>query len=350
MKTIFSPFLSKRNTTQWVMLQVLLALVPAFLVKVYFFGVGVLVQFALALATALFFEALCLRLRKRKALPALSDFSATLTAALLALAMPALGVWWLIVLATAFAIVIGKHLFGGLGQNPFNLAMLGFALVILSYPADMARWPTPDTVLPAIQQIAWIFTSQLDALGKLPLDMVTRATPLDGIASATPLDLTKTALRLETQHATLPWLPNMQGLNLTASYALAGAYLVGGLFMWRRKLIKHHTALSMLTGITLISGALWLYNDTLFSSPMFHWLSGATLIGAFFIVTDPVTSPTTIKGQWIYGLLIGIFTYVIRVFGNFPDGLAFAVLIMNIATPLIDQYTQPKVFGRKDEP
>lgn len=340
MKMIFSPFLSKRNTTQWVMLQVLLALIPAFLVKVSFFGVGVLVQLVLAIVTALFFEAACLRLRKRKALPALSDFSATLTAALLALAMPALGAWWLIVLATAFAIVIGKHLFGGLGQNPFNLAMLGFALVILSYPSEMARWPTPDKVLPAAQQIAWIFTSQLNVLGGLSLD---------AIASATPLDLTKTEIRLTTTHATLPWLPNTQGLNLTASYALAGAYLVGGLFMWRRKLIKYHTALSMLIGITLISSALWLYNDALFSSPGFHLLSGATLIGAFFIVTDPVTSPTTVKGQWIFGLLIGILTYVIRVFGNFPDGLAFAVLIMNIATPLIDQYTQPKVFGRKDE-
>ena len=340
MKTIFSPFLSKRNTTQWIMLQVLLALIPALLVKVYFFGVGVLVQLVLAVATALFFEAVCLRLRQRKALPALGDFSAALTAALLALSMPALGAWWLIVLATAFAIVIGKQLFGGLGQNPFNLAMLGFALVILSYPSEMARWPTPETVLPAAQQIAWIFTSQLDALGGLTLD---------AIASATPLDLTKTELRLATTHASLPWLPNTQGLNLTASYALAGAYLIGGLFMWRRKLIKHHTTLSMLAGITLISGALWLYNDTLFSSPIFHFLSGATLIGAFFIVTDPVTSPTTVKGQWIFGLLIGILTYVIRVFGNFPDGLAFAVLIMNIATPLIDQYTQPKVFGRKDE-
>ncbi|WP_028456060.1 RnfABCDGE type electron transport complex subunit D [Chitinilyticum litopenaei] len=337
-----SPFFVKPTPLQVVMLKVAAALLPAIAVYVHVFGVGILLQLLLATVTALATEAGCLKLRKYPLKPFLSDGSAIVTAWLLALSMPPLGGWWMVVLATFIAIAVGKHLYGGLGQNPFNPAMIGFAVMIVSFPAQMSRWAAPLALpgvdLDAAAQIAYIFT------GSLPAGL-----SFDAIASATPLDMVKTAL-IQHGHlgdvlsgalfATGGWLPSQMGW-------IALAYLVGGLYLLASRIIPWQTPLAFLAGLGVLAGAMHLYDPGHYTSPVFHLFGGAAMLAAFFIVTDPVSGPTTPRGRLIFGASIGVLTYCIRVFGGYPDGVAFAVIIMNIAAPFIDQYTQPKVFGRK---
>ncbi|MBE9610048.1 RnfABCDGE type electron transport complex subunit D [Chitinilyticum piscinae] len=339
---ITSPFFVKPTPLQVVMLKVAAALLPAIAVYVHVFGIGILVQLALATATALATEAACLKLRKYPLKPFLTDGSAIVTAWLLALSMPPLGGWWMVVLATFIAIALAKHLYGGLGQNPFNPAMIGFAVMIVSFPAQMSRWVAP-LALPAVDldagdQLAYIFT------GSLPDGL-----SFDAIASATPLDTVKTAL---IQHGNLGEV--LHGLLFSSGGMLpsqmgwiALAYLAGGLYLLFSRIIPWQTPLSFLAGLGVLAGGMYAYDPNHYTSPLFHLFGGAAMLGAFFIVTDPVTGPTTPRGRLIYGALIGILTYCIRVYGGYPDGVAFAVIIMNIAAPFIDQYTQPAVFGRK---
>ncbi|MCW3479302.1 RnfABCDGE type electron transport complex subunit D [Neisseriaceae bacterium JH1-16] len=332
-----SPHIAKPTTVSVIMLKVLAALLPGLIVYVHFYGIGVLVQLALATGTALLAEAAMLKLRGLPVDFFLRDYSAVLTAWLLALAMPPLGAWWLIVVATLFAIVIAKQLYGGLGNNPFNPAMVGFAVAIVAFPAQMAQWGSPTVPLHELEQLAYIFTRQLPP-----------GAALDAVVSATPLDFLKTQLLLG-DHS----VPELLARPLYGHVAgiggewIALGYLVGGLFLWKQRLIPWQTPLAMLAGLAAVATPLWLYDPLHFANPLFHLAAGATMLAAFFIVTDPVTAPTTPRGRLIFGFLVGVLTYVIRVFGGFPDSVAFAVLIMNIAVPFIDHTTQPPVFGAK---
>jgi len=329
--------IAKPATVSTVMLKVLAALLPGIALSVYCNGIGVLLQLALATVTAVAAEAAMLRLRGVPVAPFLKDLSAVVTAWLLALAMPPLGAWWLIVVATLFAIVVAKQLYGGLGNNPFNPAMVGFAVAIISFPAQMAAWGSPLAPLDAAAQLQWIFTHSLPA-----------GSVLDAVSSATPLDLLKTGLLQGGQDAA-----NLLSGSRFGQWGNAGGewvalgWLIGGLWLWQQKLIPWQTPLAMLAGVCAMAGVLWLAEPALYASPLFHMVNGATLLAAAFIVTDPVSGATTPLGRLIFGLLVGVLTVLIRVFGGFPDAVAFAVLIMNIAVPFIDQYTQPRVFGHK---
>lgn len=339
---ITSPFFVKPTPLQVVMLKVAAALLPAIAVYVHVFGIGILVQLTLATLTALATEAACLKLRKYPVKPFLLDGSAIVTAWLLALSLPPLSGWWMIVLATIIAIALAKHLYGGLGQNPFNPAMIGFAVMIVSFPAQMSRWAAPLALqsgpLDAGAQLAYIFT------GRLPGGI-----GFDAIASATPLDTVKTAL---IQHGGLgdvlqTTLFTSGGLLPSQMGWIALAYLAGGLYLLFSRIIPWQTPLSFIAGLGLMAAAMHLFDPNHYTSPLFHLFGGAAMLGAFFIITDPVSGPTTPRGRLIFGASIGVLTYLIRVFGGYPDGVAFAVIILNIAAPFIDQYTQPAVFGRK---
>ena len=331
-----SPFFVKPTPLQVVMLKVCAALLPGIAVSVWAFGVGVLVQIALASATALATEAACLKLRGYPVKPFVLDGSALLTGWLLALSIPPLAPWWMVVLGTFIAIGLAKHAFGGLGQNPFNPAMIGFAVLIVSFPAQMSRWaaplalPQPD--LTVLAQIGYILTGHLPQI------------TFDAIASATPLDTVKTGL--------------LQGLGLTQALAAPAlqakaslwinlAYLAGGLYLLIARVIPWQLPAAFLGALLAMSGLMHLVDANLYAAPLFHLGSGAAMLGAFFIITDPVSSPTTPRGRWIFAGLVGLTVYLIRTWGGYPDGVAFAVIIMNIATPFIDRYTQPASFGRK---
>ena len=322
------------------MFKVLLALVPGIIAYVWAFGGGILVTIALATATALAAEAVMLKIRKRPIQPFLMDYSAVVTAWLLALAIPPLSPWWLIVVGTLFSIVIAKQLYGGLGYNPFNPAMIGYAVLLISFPILMTKWPAAlslaQTKLSFLDQLQFIFS------GTLPPQ-----TMLDAVTSATPLDYLKTQLTLKHEVARIKEAPLFGVLGATGGEYVTGAYLLGGLYLWQQKIITWHLPTAFIGTLALISGVFWLIDPSHFTSPMFHLFSGASMMCAFFIITDPVSGPTTPKGKLWFAAGVAVITYLIRVYGGYPDGVAFAVIFMNICVPLIDMYTQPRVFGHE---
>ena len=337
---ISSPFISKPDSVSVIMLKVLLALVPAIALYVWCYGPAILVSIALASVTALATEAAMLKLRNRPIKPFLSDNSALLTAWLLALSIPPLAPWWLVVVGTAFAICIAKQLYGGLGNNPFNPAMVGYAVLIISFPLHMTHWLTPNGVgaaaLSFADQMAYIFG------GNLPVGVT-----LDAITTATPLDTLKTQLHLARPIEDIMHMPIFGTLGGKGSELVALGFLAGGLYLLASRIISWHIPVAFLGTLFITAGIFHFAAPEHYAAPLFHWASGASMLGAFFILTDPVSGPTTHKGKLIFAAGAGFLTYIIRVFGGFPDGMAFATLLMNICVPLIDLYTQPRVFGDK---
>jgi len=336
-----SPYITNAPTVSSIMLKVLLALIPGIVVYAWLFGGGILITLALATATALMTEALMLILRRRPLQPFLSDYSAIITAWLLALAIPPLAPWWLVVVGTAFAIIVAKQLYGGLGYNPFNPAMIGYAVLLISFPVIMTKWPAAlslaETKLSFMDQFHYIFSNALPA-----------NVTMDAVTSATPLDYLKTQLKLNQSMDVIQSSPVFGVLGTKGSEYVALAYLAGGLFLWKQRIITWHLPTAFLGTMAVVAGLFWLVDASQFASPVFHVFSGASILAAFFILTDPISGPTTPKGKLYFAAGAAILTYLIRVYGGYPDGVAFAVIFMNICVPLIDMYTQPRVFGHQE--
>jgi electron transport complex protein RnfD len=326
---ITSPHATGNNRTQQVMLQVLLATLPAVLALTWLFGIGTLVNLLLASVLALGFEAAILAIRKRPIGFYLRDGSALVTAVLLALALPPYAPWWLTLVAVGFAITFGKQLYGGLGQNPFNPAMLGYVVVLISFPLPMTSWPAPHSVgmLAGIEQIF--------GLAQLP----------DGWSQATALDALKlnNSLTMDELWASSPAFGRLGGNGVEW---VNGAFLLGGLYLLQKKLISWHAPLGMLGALFVMSLVFWHGSGSDSNgSPLFHLFSGASMLGAFFIVTDPVSGATSKLGRIIFGASVGVLVYIIRTWGGYPDGVAFAVLLMNLTAPTIDYYSRPRSYG-----
>lgn len=335
-----SPYISNAPTVGNMMLKVLLALVPGIAAYVWVFGSGILVTLTLATVTAVLAEIVMLKIRRRTIKPFILDYSAIVTAWLLALAIPPLAPWWVIVVGTLFAIVVAKQLYGGLGYNPFNPAMIGYAVLLISFPAIMTKWPAAlqlaQTKLGFADQLSLIFTQTLPA-----------GVQIDAVTSATPLDYLKTQLTLKKDLSSITHAPIFGIVGGKGNEYITVAYLLGGLYLWQQKIISWHLPAAFLGALALISGVFWLVNPAYFASPLFHLFSGASLLCAFFIITDPVSGPTTPKGKLWFAAGVAVITYLVRVYGGYPDGVAFAVIFMNICVPLIDAYTQPRVFGHE---
>lgn len=327
---VSSPHAHRPLSTGSVMRTVILACVPGLLALVWFFGWGVVVTLALCVAAALGTEAAFLRLRQRPVAPVLQDTSAILTGVLLGLALPPLLPWWMTMLGAAFAISFGKQLYGGIGQNPFNPAMLGYVVLLISFPAEMSTWAPAGDPVPLGEALGLIFGA-----GPIP-DAFTGATPLDDFKYRGALTTEEWRARsgLAGSFAGLGW----EWVNV--------AFLAGGLWLLQRRLFSWHAPLAMLAALALLSALFWDGGSSdSHGSPVHHLLSGATMFGAFFIVTDPVSSATSQRGRLIFGAGVGVLVYVIRAFGNYPDAVAFAVLLMNLAAPFIDQYTRTRTYG-----
>lgn len=333
-----APYLLKDVSVSQVMTQVCIALVPGIAAYAWLVGPAILIQIVIASFAALLAEALMLRIQGKPLAMFLSDGSAIVTAWLIALTFPPLAPWWLVVTGTVFAIVVAKQLYGGLGQNPFNPAMIAFAVCIVAFPALMSQWPSVGLRLPLVEQMNVIF-------GFLPR--------VDAFSGATPLDAMKTALKLGDGNLSVSQL--LENQDIYGNFAgrgwewVATGYLLGGLWLWQRKLITWHVPVAYIGALLVVSGALWLYQPAQFANPLFHLLSGGAMLGAFFIATDPVSGCTTPRGKLIFGAGCGLLAYIIRVFGGYPDGVAFAVLLMNLCAPVIDLLTQPPIFGMKDK-
>ncbi|MGG7667700.1 electron transport complex subunit RsxD [Yersinia sp. J1] len=342
-----SPFTHNQRSTRSIMVLVMLACLPGIAAQTYFFGFGSLIQMVLAMITAVLTESAVLALRKQPIKTRLADNSALLTGLLLGISLPPLAPWWMIVLGTFFAIVIAKQLYGGLGQNPFNPAMVGYVVLLISFPVQMTSWMPPISLqansIGFYDSLLTIFTghtSQGASIRDLQLGY-------DGVSQATPLDSFKTSLRSLPAREILQQ-PLFGGVLAGLGWQWINlGFLAGGLFLLWRKVIHWHIPFSFLLSLSVCAGLSWLLAPESFGSPMLHLFSGATMLGAFFIATDPVSASTTPRGRLIFGALIGLLVWLIRVYGGYPDGVAFAVLLANITVPLIDHYTQPRVYGHK---
>jgi len=338
--TTTSPHIAPNNDVSRLMRQVLLALIPGTLAAIYFFGWGVLLNILLTVAAGLLTEAAMLALRNRPLKPFLSDGSVLVTAWLLAVCLPPLAPWWIPLVGVGFALVFAKHLYGGLGYNLFNPAMVGYAVLLVSFPKEMTQWGLPQGV--ATQALSFVDSAIYVFSGQLPVGVA-----WDGLSGATPLNVYKTELGQGAAWSGIQQHSVFSSLGGVGWEWVALGWLVGGLWMLWQRVITWRIPVAMLSSFALLSLVFYLYDPTHFASPLFHVLSGGVLLGAFFIATDPVSSATTARGQLIFGAGIGVLVFVIRGFAGFPDGVAFAVLLMNIAAPLIDHYTPARTFGRE---
>ncbi|WP_240693239.1 RnfABCDGE type electron transport complex subunit D [Thiomicrorhabdus indica] len=338
-----SPHAHNDQTVRKVMLQVQIAAMPALAMHIYLFGFGIVVQWLLAIATLLIVEYTMLKLRGRPIMPFITDLSGMITVTGLVFCIPPTAPWWVIVSGSAFALIFGKHLYGGLGYNPFNPAMLGYAFLLISFPIPMTQWIMSADIsghyLGFMEAIQLIITGTYAAAS---YDMLTGATPLDGVRLAISQGITTTDVlqTLPTQTHTL-WL----GLNAWAWINLS--FLIGGIYLLWKRTIRWQFPIGFLGSLALMAWIFHSINPDIYPPVEFVLLSGGVMLAAFFIITDPVSASTTPNGRLIYAIGIGILVYVIRAWGAFPDGIAFAILLLNMAVPLIDQYTQPRVFGHK---
>ena len=331
-----SPHAHGPMSTQRVMQSVLLATIPGGIVLTHFFGFGTLVNILWGSIVALACEALALKLRRRPLGFYLKDYSALVTAVLLCIALPPYAPWWLIAVGIASSILLAKHLYGGLGYNPFNPAMVGYVILLISFPIQMTAWAPPR------------------GLGELPgfieaLQACFTPAAYDGTTMATPLDLLKqnNSLLIKDLWNQYPQFGRWSGLGWEWANI---AFLAGGVWLLYQRIFTWHAPVAMLVTLGLLAAIFYDGGSSASGgSPLFHLLGGATMFGAFFIVTDPVSSAVSLRGRLIFGALIGVLIYTIRIKGNYPDSVAFAVLIMNFAAPFIDYYTQPRTYGHRDK-
>ena len=340
-----APYMSDNSNVQALMLKVIYALVPGSIAMFWFFGWGVLFNLVIAISVCLASEAVMLKLRSRPLEPALKDGSALVTACLLALSLPSLAPWWLTVIASLFAIVVAKHLYGGLGFNPFNPAMVGYVVVMISFPREMTYWSPPLGV-----GEGW--PGLLDTFNFVFLGMIPEGLSIDAITMATPIDTLKAQVSLEHDIAYVRAhrvYGELFGYITGVGWEwVNGLYLLGGIWLIKQGVIDKRLPLAFLISLVLISNSFAVFDFASYSSALFHTFSGGTMLAAFFIITDPVTASTTPRGRIIYAASIAAIAYIIRTWGGYPDGIAFAVLLMNMAVPLLDHYTRPRTYGATD--
>lgn len=315
LKVAPSPHVHSGDSVAKNMVRVIVALLPAYAVALYSFGVGALVVSLTAMASCVLFEYLIQRfLLKGKC--TINNYSALLTGLLFSFNLPSNLPWWIVVIGSAVAIGIGKMCFGGLGNNPFNPALVGRVFLLFSFPVQMTTWPRP---------LGWA------------------SSYLDAETMATPLSLIKGGKLNELPDVLNMFLANTPG-SLGEISALA--LLVGGIYLLATKVITWHIPVSILLTVAAFSAILYGIDPTVYPLPHVYLLSGGMMLGAIFMATDYVTSPMTHRGMLIYGFFIGIITMIIRVWGVYPEGMSFAILIMNAFTPIINKYVKPKRFGR----
>jgi len=318
-----SPHVYTDESVPKLMYGVIVSLLPALAVSVWFFGIGMIIVTAVSVASAILFEYLIQRYML-KVKPTHLDGSALLTGLLLAFCLPSNIPFPLVMIGALAAVGIGKMTFGGLGNNIFNPALVGRVFLFISFPVAMTAWPEPGQ---------WMSYT-------------------DAVTGATPLGLMKEGLATKTVAEIMPEVPSFLHLLMGKTMGSAGevsalALLLGMLYMMYRKIISWHIPVTILATVAIFTGILWLANPERFADPLFHLLTGGLMLGAIYMATDYVTSPMSGRGMIIYGVGIGIVTVLIRVFGAYPEGVQFAILIFNGFTPLINKFVKPKRFGKE---
>ena len=312
-----SPHVHSGETVQKIMWSVVLALVPAFLVSVFYFGLPVIVLTFVSVGCCVLFEYLIQRFLM-KVKPTISDGSAVVTGLLLAFNVPANLPIWIMVVGAIVAIGIAKMPFGGLGHNPFNPALVARVFLLIAFPVAMTSWPVPTPV--------WGFA-----------DAVTGPTPLGLLKESASLDMSQ-----------MPSYTNLLVGQMGGSFGevSAIALLIGAAFLLWKRIISWHIPVAFILTVFVFSGIFWLIDPTHYASPFFHLLTGGIVLGACFMATDMVTSPTSHSGMLVFGCGCGLLTIIIRLFGAYPEGVSFSILIMNALVPLINKGFKPKTYAK----
>jgi electron transport complex protein RnfD len=318
-----SPHAYSDQSVPKLMYGVIISLIPALAVSVYYFGIGMIIVSLVSVASCILFEFLIQRYMM-KVKPTHLDGSALLTGLLLSFCLPTNIPFWMVMIGALVAVGIGKMTFGGLGNNIFNPALVGRVFLFISFPVAMTAWPETGQ---------WMSYT-------------------DAITGATPLGLMKEGLATQTVGELMPRVPSFLHLLVGSQMGSAGevsalALLLGMFYMLYRKIISWHIPVTILGTVVVFTGILWLANPDRFADPLFHLLTGGLMLGAIYMATDYVTSPMTPKGMIIYGIGIGVVTVLIRNFGAYPEGVQFAILIFNGFTPLINKFVKPKRFGKE---
>lgn len=335
------------DSIRMVMLTVILALLPATLVSVYLFGWLALFLTVTCIVTALVTEALCLKWMGRP-VRTLLDNSAALTGLFLALTLPAATPWWMAVLAAVFAIVLGKQVYGGLGYNIFNPALSARIILLISFPLHMTTWIVPMSAgdpslnLYDFSLALSFFLAGPDAI-KASFDAISMATPLGHVKTEATLGLSVAEALKSYDYSYLDAFLGFEAGSIGETSALA--LLIGGVFLLARHTITWHIPFSYIGTVLLLAAIFNAVNPEQFTPPLFHLFAGGLILCAFFMATDPVSSPVTPVGQVVFGIGCGVLTWSIRSFGGYPEGAMFAVLLMNCTVPLIDHYFRPRVYG-----
>lgn len=337
-----APFLTPSADVASMMQQVLLALIPAAIAHVYFFGPGLIFNLIVATAFCVAGEAMMMHVRGRPPESALGDYSALVTAALLAFALPSLTPWWVTGTGALFGIVVAKHLYGGLGFNIFNPAMAGYVVILVAFPMHLNLW-----VAPRMGDIDYEFLTILQTLKYTLTGILPDALTYDEVSRATPLDVMKSGLNNMRTTVEVRALPIMGDFGGVGWEWIGNFIAIGGFWLMIRKIIRWQIPVGVGIGLLIPAGVMWLISPGTQPSPGFHMFSGAALLCAFFIATDPVSAATSPKGRFIYGIGIGFVIYAIRTWGSYADGVAFAVIIMNMAVPAIDYMTRPQIVGHQ---
>ena len=320
-----SPHVHGEFNTKRLMRDVIIALLPAMLVSFYFFGMGAMRVVFVAVASCVIFEYLIQKFLLKKT-PTINDLSAVVTGLILSFNLPSnLGLVW-VVIGSFIAIGVGKMTFGGLGNNPFNPALVGRVFLLIARPVEMTSWPVPSTL-------------------SMSLDATTGATPLaiikEGLKNGQTIDQIK-----ESADYSFTYLDTLFGqIGGSLGEVSALALLIGFVYLLIRKVITWHIPIAIFGSVAVFSGMLHLLNPDQFIDPLFHLLTGGMILGAVYMATDYVTSPMTHKGMIVYGIGIGVITILIRTFGSYPEGISFAILFLNALVPLINKYMKPKLFG-----
>jgi len=339
-----APYLSPTPNVAAMMQQVLIALAPAALAHVWYFGPGFIFNLIVATAFCVAGEALMMHLRGRPPESALSDYSVLVTAALLAFALPSLTPWWVTATGALFGVVVAKHLYGGLGFNIFNPAMAGYVVILVAFPMHLNLW-----VAPRMGDIDYEFLTILQTLKYTLTGILPDALTYDQVSRATPLDVMQSGLNNMRTTVEIRSLPIMGDFGGVGWEWIGNFIAIGGFWLMIKKIIRWQIPVGLGIGLLLPAGIMWLINPGTQPSPGFHMFSGAALLCAFFIATDPVSAATSPKGRFYYALGIGFLIYAIRTWGSYADGVAFAVLIMNMAAPAIDYITRPHIVGHDQQ-
>ena len=312
------PHIHSTDSIPRVMYSVVFALLPAVAVSILFFGTAALLMYALSIVTCIIAEAACQKIMARPV--TVTDGSVLITAILLAMNLPPSAPWWLVVVGGLTAVVLGKQVYGGLGYNPFNPVLVARVVLLISFPVQMTNWVSPAPLFSGV-------------------DMVSMATPLGELKTEL---LTRGAIDL-ARYNYFDFTVGFMGGSLGEMSMIA--LLLGALFLLFRGYITWHIPVTYIATVFVLTGIFWIIDPTSYANPVFHVLAGGLILGACFMATDMVTSPVSPLGMVIFGLGCGILTVVIRLFGGYPEGVAFSILLMNAATPIIDRYTAPRKFG-----